>query len=220
VSSHQNQNQFNELATEQEPPTSLDEMIDQTTTISPPSYRMRPDRTRWESACGDFADEKIGLAFFDQLVESTGLFAIHREVDGWLLHTLPRTEEKTVRIDRILMPSKKLLEAGWTHGYIGVEGKKPGEKMGAAIAQADDYMRSAFISPVSGGRILLNWCVLYPFEYPSGPTESVLAQNRLATCSPFDRHLTFKSSAKNLLNTWDGKIDIKPADTIRKVGCR
>lgn len=184
---------------------------------SPTGYRMSSDRTRWESACGDFADEAAGLAYLDEMIERSRLFVIHREVDGWLLHTLPCSEDKTMQIDRILMPTKLLLDAGWTHGYVGIEAKKPGEKMGTAIAQATDYMRSAFISPLTGGRLMLNWCVLYPFEYPSGPTESVLAQNRLAT---FDRHLTFKTSAKNLLNTWNGNIDIKPRDTLRKAGCR
>lgn len=187
---------------------------------SNPTYRMPPDRTRWESACGDFADEAAGLAHLDEMIERSKLFVIHREVDGWLLHSLPCSEDKTMRIDRILMPTKLLLDAGWTHGFVGVEAKKPGEKMGPAIAQAGDYMRSAFVSPLTGGRLMLNWCVLYPFEYPSGPTESVLAQNRIATCSPFDRHLTFKSSAKNLLNNWNGKIDIRPRDTLRKAGCR
>lgn len=188
---------------------------------SPTGYRMSSDRTRWESACGDFADEAAGLVVFDQLVENSGLFVMLREVSGWMLFKHGQSEEKTkIRIDRILMPTNKLLDAGWKNGFIGVEGKKPGEKMGDAINQSIDYMRAVFVSPKTGGRIMLNWCALYPFEYPSGPTESVLAQQRLVTCSPFDRSLTFKSSGKNLLRSWNDTIDIRGTDTLRKVGCR
>jgi len=177
---------------------------------------------RWEVACGDYADEKAGLLDLDDRITRTGLFAIHREVRGNLLHPLPNSEAKDMRIDRILTPTAKLLDRGWHHGFIGVEAKAPGEKMGPALSQAMDYMRTVFFSPSHHGRIMLNWVVLWPFESPFGPTESILAHHRIATCAPRPRGIYFKSTGKALLyhNYIDDVTTIKPTDTLRKNGSR
>lgn len=180
------------------------------------------DVQRWEAACGSYVDEAEGLIDFDERVKRSGLFRSMAEVRGELVHTLPGTEDKTMRIDRILFPTEKLIACGWKHGYVGVEAKKPGEKMGPALAQALDYMRTAFISQQNGARIMLNWIVLWPFEAPSGPTESVLAQNRIATCTPRNHGLCFKASGGTLLyaSPFTNDVSIRDPEKRRKAGCR
>lgn len=180
------------------------------------------EHTRWEEACPGYDTEAAGLIDFDQRIERSGLFTVYREVRGALLHPLPNSEDKSMRIDRILMPTSKLLGCGWNHGFIGVEAKAPGEKMGPALNQAMDYMRSVFYSPMHHGRIMLNWVVLWPFEKPSGPTESVLAHHRIGTCAPRPNSLHFWATGKSLLyhSYRDDRTEIRPTDTIRKNGSR
>lgn len=180
------------------------------------------DAIRWEAACGDYEDEKAGLLDLDLRIQATGLFNIASEARGTLLQPLPNSEPKEMRIDRILFPTTKLIGRGWRHGYIGVEAKKPGEKMGPALAQAMDYLRTAFISPNTGARIMVNWLVLWPFEFPSGPTESVMAQNRVATCTPRVKGLHFKTSGETLLyhSPYNDETRIRKLDTVRKNGAR
>ena len=50
----------------------------------------------------------------------------------------PGQVQRTVRIDRVLLPKLKLVTAGWTHGAIGIEAKRSGEKIGQPLAQMAD----------------------------------------------------------------------------------
>ncbi len=93
------------------------------------------------STFGDFQDEPASMAAFDDIAEKSGAFTIYREVWGEYLQprfgTECTTEEKACRIDRVLVPTKKLIAAGWKNsGAIGVEGKKSGKKAGPLICQA------------------------------------------------------------------------------------
>ena len=47
-------------------------------------------------------------------------------------------------MDRVLVPMRKLKEAGWSYGVIGIEAKRSDIKIGPAISQCLDYGRSLF----------------------------------------------------------------------------
>src|SRR5215469_13652561 len=93
---------------------------------------------------GEWQVEKGAAEAFDAFILRTGLFHVHGEVRGTHLQPLPGQNPKGMRIDRILSPTQKLLDAGWNGRTIGVEFKKSGLPIGRAIAQMEDYRRSAW----------------------------------------------------------------------------
>lgn len=128
-----------------------------------------------------FATEAIAWDWFDEMVERTGAFRVHKEVKGYYIQPRAQTEEKDARIDRILTPQKRILELGWADGCIGVEGKASNVKAGRVISQALDYTRCVFrLNEYAPGLLLMpTWIFIYPFENPYGDLESVMAQNRI-----------------------------------------
>jgi hypothetical protein len=134
------------------------------------------------TTCGDFASEPEAWEFFDREAERSGAFKIYREVSGTYVQPRPGADTKGARIDRILVPTRKLIEAGWDQGPFGVEGKRSGLKVGKLIAQALDYSRCVWeIQP--GFLIMLRWTFVYPIAKPFGDLESVMAQNRIGWAS-------------------------------------
>lgn len=126
-----------------------------------------------------YPTEADAAAAFDDAVAATGLFANHCEVRGTLTQPRPGQIDKSVRIDRILIPNQKLIDLGWHHGIIGVEIKRSGVKLGPALAQAMDYTRSTFT--LEGGDFLIvpTWVLVWPAENEHGPLASLMAQNRV-----------------------------------------
>lgn len=126
-----------------------------------------------------YPTEELAAAAFDAAVNSTNLFHIHREVRGTLTQPRPGQVDKSVRIDRILIPAQNLIDLGWRHGIIGVEIKRTGVKLGPALAQAMDYTRSTFT--LEGGDFLVvpTWVLVWPAESEHGPMASLMAQNRV-----------------------------------------
>ena len=129
--------------------------------------------------------ETQALEAFDVVVENAKAFQIFREVRGEYIHPRPKTVDKTGRIDRILLPLEKAIAAGWTYGAIGIEGKKPGEKIGRPLSQCLDYSRCVFELP-TGLLVMLRWVFLYPHECGGelGPLGSIMAQQRIGWCQP------------------------------------
>ena len=134
---------------------------------------------RWPGTCGNYATEAEAAAAFDSLVP-TDLFVIHREVTGRLAWPLYGQGEATrVRIDRVLQPTDTAIKLGWACGYIGVELKRSGEKVGRAISQMLDYLRSTF--QIDGQKVTCSHVALFPYEGPDGgPLESMFYGQRLA----------------------------------------
>ena len=129
---------------------------------------------------GHFSTEVEAASAFDYLIDRSGLFRVHREVRGIVLQSQIDTVDKTVRIDRILMPTEKMMKAGWNEGAIGVEIKKSRIKAGPAISQMFDYSRSVWKLP-SGYIIACKYYFLYPLEKQHGAIASIMAQNRLGS---------------------------------------
>lgn len=173
-----------------------------------------------------YATEPEACAAFDDRIEASRAFRIYKEVRGEYLQPMFATQEKTARIDRILVPLKIAIDAGWTEGAIGVEIKsheKTKTKFGPVISQAIDYQRCAFrlSEGVPGLIIIPTWVFIFPLESVAGPLASVMIQNRIGTCS-FTHADTLRFNAPNqCLNIFrDGKVSAFPITAGKKRGSR
>lgn len=169
-----------------------------------------------------YATEAEACVAFDAAVASTGLFHIHREVRGTLTQPRPGQVDKTVRIDRILIPAQRLIDLGWRHGIVGVEIKRSGVKLGPALAQAMDYTRSTFT--LEGGDFLIvpTWVLVWPAENEHGPMASVMAQNRVGVVESNKwATLRLRVGEMTLLHVSStGEVRIGSQSAGRKVGSR
>lgn len=175
-----------------------------------------------------YRTEDEAMACFDLLAEQSGCFRIYKEVGGEMIQPRFGCEEKTVRIDRVLIPLQRLLNAGWVHGPIGVEGKRHDEKAGKAICQALDYHRAIFDlgtadAKLKGFRFSLECIFLWPFEPERGEVASVMAQNRLGCCfRKYDSEL-LRFTADQTIGIQikcDGVLFVQELKSGRKVGSR
>lgn len=133
-----------------------------------------------EFTIGDWATEIESAAAFDEAVP-TDLFKIHREVRGTLMSPRPAQMDRSMRIDRILVPTDRLLDLGWQFGIIGCEIKKSGVKIGPVIAQAMDYSRTAWqLGPF---RVLTDYTFIWPMAKQGSTIGSILAQNRIGSAN-------------------------------------
>jgi len=174
------------------------------------------DRT---TTCGDWVTEKESALAFEALVEHSGCFKNnYHEVYGALMQPRPQQKDVRVRIDRILIPSTKLLDAGWAEGAIGVELKRSGEKIGRPISRMIDYQRAVWCLEPSCVQIYVKWIFLWPVLGCAGNFASVLAQNCLGTVHTRNSHsLYFQSGAVTVLYIGD---DGQPSLGFPKNGAR
>lgn len=134
--------------------------------------------------CGEWATEQESAQAFDATIGS-GLWRVYREVRGVLVHPRPCQMDKTVRIDRVLVPTMDLIALGWTHGAIGVEIKRSGEKIGPPVSQAIDYGRSVWTLSAAGNvRVWLDYVFVWPMQGQGSFVGSIMQQNRVGTAEP------------------------------------
>lgn len=170
-----------------------------------------------------YATEVESAAALDLILDQVNLFTIYREVRGTLLQPRPGQVDKSVRIDRVLLPTERLLALGWPHGIVGVEIKKDeATTLGPAIAQAMDYTRSVFTLAPWNYQVILGFVFLWPMPKQSGPMASVCAQNRIGSVSATGWDpLQFKSGEQNVLRVHrDGQVSIGIGSNGNKVGSR
>jgi hypothetical protein len=134
---------------------------------------------------GDWLTELESASALDERLAACQLFVGYEEIAGVLVAPRPDQVNKTVRIDRVLLPTRRLREAGWGLGAIGIEIKRSGEKIGPPLAQAMDYVRAAW--RVDGLWIQLGAVFVWPIDKQYGPLTSVLTHNRVGTAeySPY-----------------------------------
>ncbi len=170
----------------------------------------------------EFDGEPEAMDAFDRHAEASGCFRnIYREVEGEYLQPRIGCPKQTSRIDRILMPSKKLIDAGWPHGPIGVEGKCSAKKIGPVLAQALDYSRAIWFLP-HGFEIHLRWVFLWPLSACVGDIASVMAQNRIGyVCSHPRTPLLFGCGGTYAIEIMhDGSVKAKGLPMGNKAGSR
>jgi hypothetical protein len=154
---------------------------------------------------GEWDDERDACAALDAMIQSTGLFDIHREVRGHYM--LPRTDtpNRLPRIDRVLFPSSQLIgNLGWRYGPVGVECKRSGEKLGRPVSQMMDYSRAVW-DVGDGLWVNLRYVLLWPLEKQHSELASIMSQNRLGGIA---LNGTFHSGEAVLARIVDGKMSV------------
>ena len=153
---------------------------------------------RNEFTVGPWETEEKACAAFDAAASGDTRFSrLYREVEGRPLTRSPFDHDHGLRIDRILMPSKALQDAGWLHGAIGVEIKASGTKLGPVVAQAIDYTRCAFeVQP--GFFMPVGFVFIFPVQIPGADLGSVMTQNRVGSCvvTPLGQLVFFRGSSR------------------------
>lgn len=91
---------------------------------------------------GNWPTETESAAALDAVLDRVDLWKVYPEVTGTLSQPRPAQAQRSIRIDRVLVPNTRLLQLGWTHGVIGIEIKRSNIKIGPPIAQAMDYSRA------------------------------------------------------------------------------
>lgn len=170
---------------------------------------------------GFWQTEDDSARAFDDTVEGLGgLFRVYKETEGRYQHFRPAQLLKTPRIDRVLVPTQPLKEAGWTLGPVGVELKKSGTKLGPPLCQLIDYTHATW--NLNGSWVVPEWYFLWPAAKFLGPLKSILAGQR---CGGIFRdtygQLVFHS-AFILAKLSPDKIDVRPdnANHGQKTGSR
>lgn len=130
----------------------------------------------------NFESEAEACTEFDRMASMTrGMFAVYRECRGVPLYVRPGKEAKSVRIDRILAPTKEAVAAGWRSGLTGIEIKRDYLNAGKAVSQAMDYLDCVFTSSETGVRSVLNQVCIFPFDVRqfNRAAESIANQYRI-----------------------------------------
>lgn len=131
---------------------------------------------------GSWATEAESASAFDRRIEALSLFRVYREISGTLIHPRPGQGDRSVRIDRLLVPTGRLLAMGWKHRTIGVEIKRSGVNIGPAFGQAKDYVNSVF--DLDGlAWIMPSFVFLWPMDKASGPLSSFMASSRVGSAT-------------------------------------
>lgn len=169
---------------------------------------------------GDYALESHACAALDErLAKLSDYFYVEREVTGWWIQ--PRAAIVTEgdkytrpRLDRVLHPTRKAIEAGWKDGPFGIEIKRSAVKAGSAISQALDYHRAVFDAP-GGGLNLLKWIFLFPMGPSEGDLGVLQAQMRIGYVSLSGSFLRFGAGRFLFMNFIEagGRIHPRFEDT-------
>jgi hypothetical protein len=147
------------------------------------------------------ADLEGELAAF---VEGTRLFRVFRQVMGRSLWTACPAAG-WVRCDLLLLASRRGLAAGWRHGPIVLEVKRPGDAIAPALSQMLDYLRSSWLLP-NGVPVMASWAFVYPADRAHGPLASLMAQNRIGTASLVAGEMSLYCGEQRVLTLCDGGI--------------
>lgn len=172
---------------------------------------------------GDWSTEAASAAALDHRLAFQNLWTVYCEVPGVLLQPRPGQIDKSVRIDRVLLPSERLYAAGWRHGAIGIEIKRSGVKLGPPVAQAMDYTRAAWtVAGARGISVLLSMVFVWPMPKQYGPLASVLTHNRIGSASFSNWTSLYLQFGDETILHVDraGEFRLGEIDSGRKVGSR
>lgn len=181
------------------------------------------DRLQLEGAitAGTWATEADSVAAFDAAVEATGRFHVYREVKGSYQWLRPSQEAKTPRVDRVLVPTQRLVEEGWNIGPVAVECKRSGTKTGPPIAQLLDYSHAVW--QINHTWFMPQWYLLWPIRTVKSTLESVFSQQRLGGIY-LDQRGRLVMHSRGVLAKFNGPAspDLRLHNTVagRKTGSR
>lgn len=167
---------------------------------------------------GEWENEDKSAEELDRRISTCELFHSFSEVCGYYVQPRFDSELKKPRIDRLLLPSQKLLKLGWKLGPVGIECKK----LGPIVVQAMDYARAIFTIPTTGNPTYCRWIFIWPLNEFMGDIASVMAQHRIGGAyGHSDSHLKLKTGAgPNALEFSEGHVSIGNVRCGQKTGSR
>lgn len=176
-----------------------------------------------ETTLGLWATEADAAAEFDRRVELADCWYVEREVMGEYLQPKPMSDGRVCRIDRLLVPRQKLLDAGWRHGPVGIELEASRAKIAGPLSQAMDYTRAVWHrrSP-PGFHQMLEWVFIWPWLGSKGNLQSIALQHRVGgVYFSKNTYLTFTDGSMNGLKClYDGTLEVKAFTSGRRTGHR
>jgi len=118
-----------------------------------------------------------------------------------------------LKIDYILEPTEKLIDAGWELGCIGVEVKRTNERMyGKILSQIFDYQNCFFKLPGNKNKIPLSMIFLFPYERFYGLMASIMLQEGIGVIKPYQQQRGFDllhgHGLYRILSVWDEGVEI------------
>lgn len=169
-----------------------------------------------------YATEAASAAALDEALAELNLFNVYAEVPGTLVQPRPGQVDKSMRIDRLLLPNDRLLGLGWRHGIVGIEIKRSDARLGPALAQAMDYTRAVWTLPGSYFTVTAPWVFCFPFPKQHQDIASVMAQSRVGTAWADQWTLLGLAAGEAVLlrATHTGEIRLGIANSGRKAGSR
>lgn len=181
---------------------------------------MGSSRERTEYTTGSWSTEEESARAFDLLISELGMFRVFHEVTGTLTQPRAGQRERSLRIDRVLVPLATLRDRGWKHGAVGVEIKKSGISIGPPLAQALDYVRGSW--QIGGLWLQLGAVFLWPTAKQSGPIASLMIHSRVGTAGfGGSDHLKLAMGEEVLIaNSAYGGIRIGTTESGRGAGSR
>jgi hypothetical protein len=158
--------------------------------------------------CGSFDEERDAEYHFDLLAfeHLKGLFEVHKQVPGMLLRSPRNPERRSVKIDRVLVPTQKAVENGWRCGPIGVEIKRSGMPLGPVILQCMDYRESIFDVFGSEKPIALDTVFIFPAMAIKYTAASIAVGFRVGFCEPDENRLRLVLGDQTALSCRSGEI--------------
>lgn len=137
--------------------------------------------TNINHTAGMFSTEQEADDEFNRLAELTGCFKVYRQKTGHI-HYLPRWRDfkENYRPDFVLIPRRRLIEAGWPVGQsIVVDAKKSSIPIGPGCNQLWDYLCASY---ECGRRIVRpTWAFLWPARKQEKCTASLMSHQHFGT---------------------------------------
>jgi hypothetical protein len=169
---------------------------------------------RAQVTCGAFRTEKEAGDFFDDFMSGNPFFTCEKEVRGRRLYDPQPVfkELQGIRIDRILHPRPKAIEAGWRYGPIGFEIKKSGIKIGGVISQIMEYRTGLFMSWfLNGTRIMPTIFSIFPAKCLTNDIASICSQQNILACSydKYNNSLKLTSPSRHCLRIYRDTIEVE-----------
>jgi hypothetical protein len=172
---------------------------------------------------GSYTSEESAKDAFRSAFAFSDCFAIYEEIEGWYFGGSVFGDRSTGRIDFILTPKKRLIEAGWRMGIVGVEVKKSGHKAGPLVCQMLDYSKAVFRLPAASGGSLVCASVICCFPEIVGITgciKSIMSQHRIGVARIDKWGTNILVNSTNIFKCTDHGIECKAISSGYKNGSR
>jgi len=176
-----------------------------------------------EVTIGNFKTELDAYKEFDEVIESTDVFRLYKQVEGRVIfHHHWKEDKRNLIIDRVLIPTQKTQDAGWTLGIIGVEIKKSGVKIGPPLAQSEDYLDAVWFITKAKLAIHLSHVFIFPCGELHNNMASVCAQSHLGqfNLTRYKIHIKTGESTLFYYNIITDEISCKDNVNGKRIGSR